>query len=113
MSKRTASSELPVTIPKLSTAPGTSLRDCLPRDGRDLPGEVIAPGQVCVTPSADDSDYDVTVSLPELVGFPKDFCQALESVGGCSLSLATKLLKNHQSDGGEFVAGRLCGTEEQ
>ena len=27
--------------------------------------------------------------------------------------MATKLLSSHQTDGGEFVAGQLCATEEQ
>ena len=71
MGKRAASSVLPVTSPKLSTAPGTSLSDFLPGDGRDLPGEVKTPGQVCAIPPVVDADYDVSVSLPDLIGFPK------------------------------------------
>ena len=85
MSKRAVNSVLPVTSPKLSTAPGSSLRDFLPGDGRDLPGEVMPPGQVCVNPSAEDSDYDVSFSLPELVGFPDEFCKALELLVGVAL----------------------------
>ena len=104
---------LPVSSPKLSTAPGTSLRDCLPGDGRDPTGEVISPGQVRAIPPSEDPDYDITIGLPGLLGFPKDFQEALESVGGCSLSLATKLLSRHDTDGGEFIAGKLCATEEQ
>ena len=112
MSKRKASPALLVSSPR-STAPDTCLRDCLPADGRDLLGEVSTPGKVCVTPPLYDPEFDILIGLPELIGFPKEFCEALEKVGGCSLSLATKLLSSHQTDGGEFVAGQLCATEEQ
>ena len=52
--------------------------------------------------------------MQSLIGLPQDFCEALDKLGGCSLTLATKLLSSHHSDGkGEFVAGKLCGTEAQ
>ena len=91
------------------TLPGNRL----PAEGRDLAGEVLTPCEVSVSPDYDDL-YDITVSLQSLIGLPPDFCEALESLGGCSLSLATKLMSSHDSSGsGEFVAGQLCGTEEQ
>ena len=57
--------------------------------------------------------FDVSVNLQSLIGFPPDFCEALESLGGCSLTLANKLMSSHESDNGEFKAGKLCGTEAQ
>ena len=91
------------------TLPGNRL----PAEGRDLTGEVHTPCEVSVTPDYDDL-FDVSVSLQSLIGLPPDFCEALESLGGCSLSLATKLMSSHDTSGsGEFVAGQLCGTEEQ
>ena len=54
------------------------------------------------------------MDLQSLIGLPRDFCEALDKLGGSSLALATKLMSNHHSDGsGEFVAGKLCGTEAQ
>ena len=104
----------PIISSPRSTAADTHLRDCLPVDGRDLPGEVSTPGKVCVIPPLYDPEFVMTISLQELLGFPKDFCDALDQMGGCSLSLATKLLSNNHTDGkGEFVAGQLCGTEKQ
>ena len=50
------------------------------------------PGQFCANPPTEDADYDVSVSLPDLIGFPKEFMNDLEAVGGNSLNLATKLL---------------------
>ena len=71
------------------------------------------PGQVCANPPTEDADYDVSVSLPDLIGFPKEFIDDLKAVGGNSLSLATKLLQNHHSDGGKLLAGKLCENVEQ
>ena len=102
-----------VTSPS-SAAPETQLDDWLPADGRNLFGEVSTPKQVSVSPPIYDPDNDVSVGLLELLGFPRDFCEALEAMGGCSTSLATKLLSSHHSDGkGEFVAGQLCRTDAQ
>ena len=53
------------------------------------------------------------VSIPELLGFSKEFKEALESVGGCCHSLAAKLLDSHTSENSSFVAGKLCSTREQ
>ena len=83
MSKRVASTVLPVTSPKLSTASDTSLRDYLPGDRRDLPGVAETPGQVSASKSFTvDDDFDIQVVLPELLGFPREFIKDLESVGG-------------------------------
>ena len=74
MSKRAASTVPPVPSPKIPTAPGTSLRDFLPEEGRDLPGVAEIPGQVSAAHSSSvDDDYDMSVSLPNLLGFPSDF----------------------------------------
>ena len=106
MSQKDGCSANPVTSPR-ATDGGTHPGDRLPADGRDLLGEV------CAAPDYD-SQFDITVSLPSLIGLPRDFCEALESLGGCSLTLATKLMSSHDCDGsGAFVAGKLCGTEAQ
>ena len=99
-----------VTSPR-ATDEGTHPGDWLPADGRDLFGEVSTSTEVCAAPHFDPR-YDITVNLQSLIGLPREFCEALDELGGSSLALATKLMSNHHSDGsGEFVAGKLCGTE--
>ena len=86
---------------------GTSPDDQLPADGKGLLSEVLTFSEVSAAPSYDPL-YDVSVNLQSLIGLPPDFCEALESLGGCSLSLATKLMSSHETSGsGEFVAGQL------
>ena len=53
------------------------------------------------------------VSLPELLGFSKEFQEALDMAGGCCHTLAAKLLDSHSSENSNFVAGRLGYTREQ
>ena len=99
-----------VTDPR-ATDEGTHPGDRLPADGRNLLGEVPTFSEVSAAPDYDPL-FDVSVNLQSLIGLPPDFCEALESLGGCSLSLATKLMSSHETSGsGEFVAGQLCGTE--
>ena len=68
--------------------------------------------EVSASPSYDFT-LDVSVNLQSLIRFPPDICEALESLGGCSLNLANNLISSHQSDNGEFKTGKLCGTEDQ
>ena len=44
-------------------------------------------------------------SLPELLGFSKDFQEAYAAVGGSVHTLAEKLLDSHSSENSDFVAG--------
>ena len=65
-----------------ATDNGTLPGNRLPADGRDLAGEVLTPCEVSVTPDYDEQ-CDVSVSLQNLIRLPTDFCEALESLGGC------------------------------
>ena len=63
----------------------------------------------------DSSDIfdDTKSSLPELLGFSKDFQEAYASVCGSVHTLVEKLLDSHSSENPDFVAGRLAYTAEQ
>ena len=101
-----------VTSPR-STEDGTQPGDWLPADRRNLLGEVSTSTEVCAPPSFDKL-FDMTVSPQSLIGLPSEFCEILEKLGGSSLDLAAKLMSRHHCDGsGEFVAGKLFGTEAQ
>ena len=110
MSQRSSRNDSIATDPGATA--GTPPDDQLPADGKDLGDEVLTSSEVSVSPGYDDT-YDISVNLQSLVGLPPDFCESLESLGGCSLSLAQKLMSSHESDNGEFKAGQLCGTEAQ
>ena len=72
-------------------------------------------GKTRTTDRDDCSDIfdDSHSSLPELLGFSKEFQEAYASVGGSVHTLAEKLLDSHSSENSNFVAGRLAHTEEQ
>ena len=52
-------------------------------------------------------------SLTDLLGFSEEFKKVWEEAGGSCHALAEKLLDSHSGDNSEFVAGKLCYTQEQ
>ena len=67
------SCSLPLISSPRATDEGTHLDDWLPADGRNLFGEVSTPKKVCAAPDSD-PQFDMSVGLQSLLGFPKDFC---------------------------------------
>ena len=75
---------------------------------------LIEVGSACAIDQDDQSDLlkGHQVSIPELLGFSKEFQEALNGSRGCNHSLTAKHLDSHSTENENYVAGRLSYVRE-